>query len=60
VKDVRRGMTDSELVEEAARLAEQKDRTRCDEIRLALVQDELESRGATHSDEHGTARRHQR
>ncbi|MGH3890643.1 MULTISPECIES: hypothetical protein [Rhodococcus] len=53
-------MTDSELVEEAARLAEQKDRTRCDEIRLALVQDELESRGATHSDEHGTARRHQR
>ncbi len=44
MKDVRRGMTDSELVEEAARLAEQNARPPCAEIRSPLVQDELESR----------------
>ncbi|MFF1553186.1 hypothetical protein ACFVX3_19340 [Rhodococcus erythropolis] len=38
-------MTDTELVDEATRLARNEKLDRCDEIRLALVQDELASRG---------------
>ncbi|MCD2104858.1 hypothetical protein O4214_13575 [Rhodococcus erythropolis] len=37
-------MTDSELVDEAAKLDNQKELNRCDEVRLALVKDELASR----------------
>lgn len=44
MQDVRRGMTDSELVDEAAKLDNQKELNRCDEVRLALVKDELASR----------------
>lgn len=43
-------MTDSELVDKAARLGGKKDLNRCDEFRLALVHDELESRCATSRD----------
>ncbi|MET3960003.1 hypothetical protein ABIE52_006938 [Rhodococcus sp. OAS809] len=39
-------MTDSELVDEAARLCGLKELSRYDEIRLALVRDELDSRAA--------------
>jgi len=44
VQDVRRGMTDTELVDEATRLGNQEELCRCDELRLALVKDELTSR----------------
>ncbi|MDF2895924.1 MAG: hypothetical protein K0Q46_2710 [Rhodococcus erythropolis] len=46
MQDVRRGMTDTELVDEATRLARHEKLARCDEIRLALVLDELTSRSA--------------
>lgn len=45
MQDVRRGMTDSELIAEAYRLESQPVLSRCDHIRLTLIHDELECRG---------------
>ena len=44
MQDVRRGMTDSELIAEAYRLESQPVLSRCDHIRLTLIHDELECR----------------
>lgn len=58
MQDVRRGMTDSELVDEASRLGRHETLNRCDELRLALVQDELASRNEK-SPNPGPARRNE-
>lgn len=44
MQEVRRGMTDSELIAEAYRLESQPALSRCDHIRLTLIHDELECR----------------
>lgn len=49
MKDVRRGMTDTELVEELNRLESLDEMTRCDEIRLDIVRDELVRRQSKHA-----------
>jgi len=41
MKDVRRGMTDTELVAELNRLESQNELSRCEELRLEIVHDEL-------------------
>lgn len=41
MKDVRRGMTDVELVEELNRLENLDELSRCDEMRRDIVHDEL-------------------
>ncbi len=44
MQDVRREMTDSELIAEANRLGSQPELSQCDEISLTLEHDELECR----------------
>ena len=41
MQDVRRGMSDIELAEECRRLENLDELTRCEEMRLEIVQDEL-------------------
>ena len=41
MKDVRRGMTDTELVAELNRLESQNELSRSEELRLQIVRDEL-------------------
>ncbi|WP_050656591.1 hypothetical protein [Rhodococcus sp. 311R] len=47
MKDVR-GFTDAELVEELNRLEQLDEMTRCDELRLDIVRDELVRRQSKH------------
>lgn len=44
MKDVRRGMTNTELVTELKRLRKQPERSQCDQMRMELVLDELACR----------------
>jgi len=44
VQDVRRAMSDQDLVEERDRLRALDDMSRCEEMRLEIVQDELDCR----------------
>ena len=46
MQDVRRAMSDQDLVEERDRLANLDEMSRCEEIRLEIVQDEWERRQA--------------
>jgi len=44
MKDVRKAMTETELVEELYRLEKLEKRNRCEQIRLEIVRDELVGR----------------
>lgn len=44
MQDVRRGMSDFDLVEECQRLENLDEMSRCEEMRLEIVQDELDRR----------------
>lgn len=46
MQDVRRGMSDNELVEEYNRLENLAELSRCEELRLEIVQDEMVRRQA--------------
>lgn len=46
MQDVRRAMSDQDLIEERDRLANLDEMSRCEEIRLEIVQDEWERRQA--------------
>ncbi len=46
MQDVRRGMSDEDLVTECCRLQGLDELSRCEEMRLEIVQDELECRQA--------------